>query len=173
MEGARSQDGDTGNHKQDDDPNNNFAGEILEPVLGIGEDAPRVGNAEQDTCQLDIMCSDDDFKTDDRKRRSNKRPAFNPAPEWANDSRSEDIIAPATRHRSCKTREDHSQEVAGDTCEYCHVGIGRDTECLPFRVKRIESNSPTYCCSYKGGDVEEERVSHTDITHQPRRLPDE
>src|SRR6266566_2484231 len=116
------------------------------------------------------MCCNDDFKANDGKSRSNECPAFNPAPEWADDTRGENIVTTTARHCGSETGEDHSQEVAGDTCENSHVGICRDTKCYPFRVKRIEGYSPAYCRSYEGGDVEEERVSHTDIAHQPRCL---
>ena len=43
---------------------------------------------------------------------------------------------------------------------------------LPLRVlvddalvERVEADSPADCRSYEGGDVEEERICHTDIAH--------
>ena len=173
VEGFRAQDRDAENHQQDDDADCGSAWGILEPVLRVSEGAAGEGHAEQDGGELDVVCSNDNFKADNGQCRSNQGPAFNPAQEWADDTGGENVVTATARHSGGETGEDHAQKVTKDTGENGHPRESRDAQSLPFWTKRVEGHSPAYRRANKGGDVEEECVRHADIAHEARRLPNE
>ena len=151
------------------------AGRVGEPGVRVLEEVPAGPDPDDARRDLEVAQDERDLEGDDQDRRDHERPRLHPAEERMDDAAREHVVAAGARHHGGERREDQRQHGAEEARDDRGPGVLRDAAELPHGHERegVEDRIERQSDADERGDVEEERVRHAHVAHEPRGLADE